>query len=797
VAELRSSLAEALHDRYVLEQELGRGGMATVYLAQDLKHDRPVALKVMRPDLSATLGAERFLREIRITARLEHPHILPVFDSGEATGLLWYTMPYVEGHSLRDRLRHELQLPVDEALRLTREVADALESAHRHNVLHRDIKPANILLSDGHARVADFGLAAAVEAAGSDRLTGTGVAVGTPAYMSPEQGSGGRLDGRSDIYALGCVLYEMLVGEPPYTGPTSQIIAMKHLTSPVPSVRVVREAVPRAVEEAIARALAKVPADRFPTAGEFGRALEQPSGTAVGQTSSPPTNPAIRPNRRRLLAVLLLAVLLAGTLILRHDRSATVGAPNGGPRRLAVLPFENQGDSAHAYFVEGIADQVRGKLAALPGLRVIARLSSDHYRASDDSPKRIGRALGVEYLLMATVQWDTAEGRSQVRVTADLINAADATTVWHQLFDAPLTGLFEVQGSIADRVAQSLGVVFGVGEERRLTEPPTRDLAAYDLYLRGRALWNQRTPSAIEQSLTYFTAAVGRDSTYAEAYAGLAETYALFPPYEVAPPADAYPRARQAAQHALALDSMLGQAYAVLAGIYDGFDWDPERAEKAYRRAMALSPSSATTHQWYAEFLSARGRHAEAMAEMEQARSLDPLSLIISASIGDLLYRSRHFENAIAEVRRTIGTDSTFAYAHDLLGAASLLAGHRAQAVVAFETAVRLTGRREYLGDLVYAYAAAGRRKDADAAMRELTALAQREYVSPYTLAIAHTGLGHKDEALAWLERAAQARSFEIADALAVEPFLDPLRGYQRFQRLLARVGLPAIHGSP
>jgi tetratricopeptide (TPR) repeat protein len=398
---------------------------------------------------------------------------------------------------------------------------------------------------------------------------------------------------------------------------------------------------------------------------------------------------------------------------------------------------------------------------------------------------------------MATVQWDTAEGQSRVRVTADLINAADATTAWHQLFDTPLTGLFDVQANIADRVAQSLGVVLDAGEERRLTEPPTRDLAAYDLYLRGRALWNQRTPSAIEQSLTYFTAAVGRDSTYAEAYAGLAETYALFPPYEVAPPADAYPRAKQAAQRALALDSMLGQAHAVLAGIYDGFDWDSERAEKAYSRAMALSPSSATTHQWYAEFLSARGRHAQAMAEMEQARSLDPLSLIINAAIGDLLYRSRHFENAIAEVRRTIAIDSTFAYAHDLLGAASLLAGHSAQAVLEVETAVRLTGRREFLGDLVYVYAASGRRKDADAAMRELNALAQRQYVSPYTLAIAHTGLGHKDEALVWLERAANARSFEIADALTVEPFLDPLRGDQRFQRLLARVGLPAIHDNP
>ena len=285
MADLRESLEEALAGRYQLQRELGRGGMATVFLAHELKHDRMVALKVLHPELAATLGPERFQREIRTTARLQHPHILPVLDSGEAAGQLWYTMPFVEGESLRDRLRHERQLSVEDALQIAGEVSDALGYAHGQGIVHRDIKPENILLSRGHAVVADFGVARALQAAGREQLTETGVSVGTPAYMSPEQSlADPALDGRSDLYSLGCVLYEMLAGEAPYTGTSAQAILAKRLREPIPHVRTVRETVPVKVDQVLERVLAKTPADRFPTAEAFARALATPETNSAGTT---------------------------------------------------------------------------------------------------------------------------------------------------------------------------------------------------------------------------------------------------------------------------------------------------------------------------------------------------------------------------------------------------------------------------------------------------------------------------------------------------------------------------------
>ena len=392
MADLPTALAAALQDRYRIERELGRGGMATVYLALDLRHDRPVALKVLHPGL-ANLGDDRFQREIRLAARLQHPHILTVYDSGEATGRLWFTMPYVEGESLRGRLARERQLPVEDAVRIAREAAQALQYAHEQGVVHRDIKPENLLLTrDGNTLVADFGIARAVSG-GDSRLTETGLAIGTPAYMSPEQAAGDpTLDARSDIYSLAAVLYEMLAGEPPYTGATTQAILARRLTEPAPSVRAVRPNVSEGVDQAIRKALAAVPADRFSSAAQFGQALGG-SGTAPAPTvvtgaeptrPAPPTAPAAttadrRPQRRAPLAAVLVLGILIGLGVLfawRRSQGDRSGA-TGGSRVLAVLPFENLGDSADAYFADGVTDEVRTKLAKVAGLDVIARGSSN------------------------------------------------------------------------------------------------------------------------------------------------------------------------------------------------------------------------------------------------------------------------------------------------------------------------------------------------------------------------------------------------------------------------------------
>ena len=402
----RDQLQVELAERYVLERELGRGGMATVYLAHDVRHDRSVALKVLHPELAATVGPERFLREIRLTSRLQHPHILPVFDSGDAAGHLWYTMPYVRGESLRGRLRREVQLGMDIALDLTKQVADALGYAHGQGVVHRDVKPENILLEGERAVVADFGIARALDLAGGERLTETGLALGTPAYMSPEQGMGGAVDARSDIYALGCVLYEMLAGEPPFTGPTAQSIVAKRLSSPVPSLRTVRETVAPAVERAVEIALAKVPADRFATTAEFVAALNGTSPSAAQPA------PAVRgiPRRRVILATSIAVAILAGAFALQWWRKL---APPPDTSLVAVVPFRIMGsDSSLAYLHEGLVDLFAAKLNGEAGPRsvdprAVMRLWNASAEGRSDLPEgeqlQLARRLGAGRLLTGNI----------------------------------------------------------------------------------------------------------------------------------------------------------------------------------------------------------------------------------------------------------------------------------------------------------------------------------------------------------------------------------------------------------
>src|SRR5512146_1803595 len=507
--------------------------MATVYLVKDLKHDRPVALKVLLHELAASLGPDRFQREIKLAARLQHPHILTVYDSGEAAGQLWFTMPFVRGESLRDRLRREHQLPVDEALRITREAALALDYAHQEGVVHRDIKPENLLLTkDGNTLVADFGIARAV---GTDEhLTQTGSSTGTPAYMSPEQANGDRaVDARTDVYSLGCVLYEMLAGEPPFTGSTAMAIIAKWFTEPVPSVRAVRPDVPEVVDQAIQRALARSAADRFATTADFVRALQgAPSGLAPVPT--PVVMPAVTRRRVPVSAVALgLGVLIAGALF-AWRRTHAGASESAGPKVLAVLPFENLGDSADAYFADGVTEAVRGKLSRLPGLEVIAQTSSNEYRHTTKRPQEIARELGADYLLRATVRWEkVAGGASRVRVTPELVDVGPGhapRTRWQEPFEASLTDVFQVQADIAGKVASSLDVALGDSARHELAAKPTANLAAYDAFLKGEAASQgmaARDPASLRRAIGFYEQAVALDSAFISAWGQLARARAF------------------------------------------------------------------------------------------------------------------------------------------------------------------------------------------------------------------------------------------------------------------------------
>jgi serine/threonine-protein kinase len=522
VPDTPAPLADALRDRYALERELGRGGMATVYLARDLRHARQVALKVLRPELAALFGRERFLREIRLTAGLDHPHILPVLDSADPElpeQPLWYTMPLVKGESLRDRLRREGRLPLAEAVRLTLEVADALAYAHRHGVVHRDVKPENILLSENHARVADFGIARAAESAGGDgRLTGTGFIVGTPAYMSPEQSVGGEVDARTDVYALACVTYELLAGAPPHGGPTPQAIITHRYREPFPSLRSRRPDLPPALEEVLGRALATDPADRYETTEAYAEAL---SAAAAG------AGPA-RAGRPPLAAAAAIA-LAGGVVALGLRQLGRTSEPTAADAvRIAVLPFENLGDSSRAYLTDGLADGVRGRLAAVPALQVISSGSTEPYRRSRKPLREIGRELEVPYLLTARVRWIASTGgEPRMQVSPELVQAATGATRWQNPMQAGAAGASELPAAIAQAIVDALGVPVTPTARTVLGDTARASPEAYDLYLRASSLLRQysmfQAPgSVVAPAIALLRRAIAIDTAFALAKVRLA-----------------------------------------------------------------------------------------------------------------------------------------------------------------------------------------------------------------------------------------------------------------------------------
>ena len=670
---LSSPLADALRDRYTLERQIGRGGMATVYLARDLKHDRVVALKVLHPELSHTLGPDRFLREIRTAARLQHPHILTVYDSGEAGtreaggGQLWFTMPYVEGESLRDRLERERQLPVDDALRITGEAARALDYAHRQGVIHRDVKPENILLTrEGDTLVADFGIARALSGGAEERLTETGLSLGTPAYMSPEQAAGEReLDARSDIYSLGVVLYEMLAGEPPYTGPTAQAILARSFTEKPRPLRQVRETIPEGVERAVQKALAKSPADRFASMSEFGRALSAASAAPVPATlptAASAAAPKVAFGGRRTLAAATLAFLLGAGVLFAWRHSHADAAVIGG-KVIAVLPFENLGRPADDYFADGMTDAVRGKLSAVPGLQVIASSSSGEYKKTSKSLPQIARELGVDYLLMAKVRWATgAAGASQVEVSPELVEVAPGrppTTKWEQPFSAALTDVFAVQGKIAGQVAEALDVALGQGQRQQLAQRPTENLAAYDAFLKGKEATNgvaNVDPAALRSAIGQYEQAVALDPGFALAWAALGRAHAVMY-LSGTPTPEGAAAAKAAAERALALAPTLPEGHLALGGYYSAVLRDYRRALEEYSVGHRLAPTNAELLASVAYAEQGLGQWQSSVQHFREALQLDPRSIGTARRLARALLWLRRYPEALEVCAQTLALD--------------------------------------------------------------------------------------------------------------------------------------------
>lgn len=777
-------LNAALGGRYRIERELGAGGMATVWLARDLKHNRDVALKVLKPELAHALGADRFLREIETTANLRHPHILPLFDSGQVDDLLYYVMPYIDGETLRDRLQRETRLPLPNALRIASEVADALSHAHSRGIVHRDIKPANILLESGHAVVADFGIAHAVDAAGGAQLTETGLSVGTPTYMSPEQAAtDAEPDARTDQYALGCVLFEMLTGQPPFAGATAGAVIRQHIAVEPPPVTALRPEVPDDVATVIRKTLSKDPVDRFDDIAQLRDALRASLSPAMSATSAPHR----KQTRGRLLGITAglvgIAAMVAVTL-LGGDRTALV-TPEAS---VAVLPFlDLSRDQADAYLGEGIAETLTNALANVPGLNVAARASAFSFRERDEDVREIGRELGVATVLDGSVQ----RAGESLRVTAQLVRTSDGLNVWSNNFDRDAGDIFALQDEVAAAVAEALrGELLG-GQPR--TGTGTRDLQAYDAYLQGRFFWKKRAVPDLLRAIEYFDEAIARDSTYAEAWAGLADAWLVLPFYsDTILSSETIPRARRAAEHALSLDPDLAEAHASLAYALTVFDWDWERAGREFLRALELDPGYPTAHKWYSDLLRSVGRFDEALLEAERAAELDPRSPNARTIVAIRKWGLGREDEARVDLERALEMDPTFPLTLRHAEKFYWSIGDTARFFALRERLDAVSGNTNVPVSALRAAIAAG---GPDSVLRLQTRSPEARW-TPADRARWHTMLGDFDAAFADLEQAIRERTVWLSFAIN-HPDMAPLRSDPRFAAVLTRMDLeqPASTG--
>jgi len=780
MTDLRDQLQASLGDGYTIERELGGGGMSRVYVAEERALGRSVVVKLLPPELASSVNVDRFRREVRLAASLQHPHIIPVLTAGEAAGGLYYTTPFVNGETLRQRIARERQLSVDDAVHIACDLAEALAAAHAQGIVHRDVKPENVLLSDGHALLTDFGIARAIQHAQTDSLTATGLAVGTPQYMAPEQATADRdVDARVDVYALGCVLYELLAGQPPFTGPTAQSIVAQHIAAPFPRVRHSRADVPEALDVAIHRATAKSPADRFASVGGFAAAVR------ASLTNSRARKRSLR--SQAIIGLSLVAIAgLAALVFLSATRRATDATPQGSASNassIAVLPLSAVGgDTANAYYADGMTEAMISALAAVHGLRVTPRASAFALKGTKLSAHDVGGVLHVSTLLEGSVQ----RVGERIRIAVELTSADRDSVLWSGTYDGNRNDVFAMQDSIAKAVVAKL-LAETVRSQATIVRRATAKPEAYDLYLQGRALANTFSYENLMRSLEFYRRAIALDTNFALPYAGIADTYENLADTYLAP-LKTEPKAKEAALKALALDSMLAETHAELGFVRGGFDYDYAAADREVRRALELNPSLAYAHTLRAFLLFETDDRAGAIREIEESRRLDPMSFLVavygdmaSAMLGD-------YERLVRDVHNDLAQDPTNEMFGSLLAYGYAGLGQRDSALAVLRRTPCTIGYS--CGFEGVAFARLRDRTSAQERIRQLESLSKRQYIPADCVAWIYAQLGDTDASIMWFSRAVEERSAAATFAKRA-PFFAGMKDDPRFVALVKRTGVP------
>jgi TolB-like protein/Tfp pilus assembly protein PilF len=747
---------------YRLIEKIGEGGMGVVWKALDTKLDRVIAIKLLPVDLASDPERlRRFEREAKAAAALNHPNIVTLHSVEEAEGTHFITMEMVEGKTLTHVIPHE-GFPVERYLDLALQLAEAVTAAHERGVTHRDLKPGNIMVNDeGHMKVLDFGLAKLRESAGAEQasedstktLTQDGLVLGTMPYMSPEQLQGKQVDHRSDIFALGIVLYEMATGQRPFGGDNPAELASSILRDAPSMLTDVNREMPADLARIVRHCLQKDPDQRYQTARGLRGELEE-----------------LRADLRQAAA--------------RVPDAVAAKAPS-----IAVLPFADMSPQKdQEYFCDGMAEELIDGLAKLEGLKVASRTSAFQYKEGGRDVREIGRRLGVRTVLEGSVR----KAGNRLRITAQLVNVADGYHLWSDKYDRDLEDIFAVQDEISLAIVKKLKVRLLGGEKEKLVKRHTRDQEAYSLYLKGRYFYNRRYEVGLKKSFEYFQQAIEKDPLYALPYVGIADSHGSLAFYGFLRPNEAFTRAKAAAGRALELDDSLGEAHAALAWAHYCCDWDWSAAEREFKKAIELTPDYPMTHVWHAVFLFSMARFEEAIAEAELARELDPLSLICNGVVGVAYMMSRRYEEAIAEFRKALDLDPGFYLARVWLGMTYVLAGEDEQARAMLKQAATMEMDNTYaLGILGWGLGITGQKEAALEILDKLEELSRERYVSVYYRAIILSTLGRTDEAFDLYEDALSVREPQLAMAM-VMPTMDHLRPDPRFQSLLRRIGLGA-----